>query len=58
MIQVLPYKSYRVWDLYINIAMTLLENKRSLFEAVEYGIKTALIFYESKAWDDVNVYSR
>lgn len=44
--------------IYINIAMTLLENKRSLFEAVEYGIKTAFNFYESKAWDDVNVYSR
>ncbi len=44
--------------IYINIAMTLLENKQSLYESVEYGIKTVLNFYESKAWENVAAYSR
>lgn len=44
--------------IYINIAMTLLENKRPLFESMEYGIKTAINFYESQAWDNVDDYLR
>lgn len=44
--------------IYINIAIILLENKLSLYEAVEYAIKAAIRFYENRAWKDVNAYLR
>lgn len=44
--------------IYINIAIILLENKLSLYGAVEYAIKTTIEFYESGAWEDVSAYSR
>ena len=44
--------------IYINIAIILLENKLSLYEAVEYAIKSAIRFYENRAWKDVNAYLR
>ncbi len=44
--------------IYINIAMVLSENRLSLHESVEYAIKTAINYYESEAWDNVNAYVR
>lgn len=44
--------------IYINIASIVLENKLSLYEAVEYAIKTTIGFYENRAWKDVNAYIR
>lgn len=44
--------------IYINIAIILLENILSLYEAVEYAIKAAIGFYENRAWKDVNAYLR
>ena len=44
--------------IYINIAMKLLGGRRSLYESVERGIKSAFEYYESNAWDDICVYSR
>lgn len=35
-----------------------MENKLSLYEAVEYAIKTTIEFYEKGSWEDVNAYLR
>ena len=44
--------------IYINIAMKLLEEKLSLYESVEQGIKNTFEYYKEKSWSDISAYAR
>lgn len=44
--------------IYINIAMKLLEEKLSLYESVEQGIKNTFEYYREKSWSDISAYAR